>query len=232
MAATAQPTHVAAAGRSAGAVSIGWLGAVDPDTARRVAEEILADPRYHPRRGPRPFAGFFRRLGELLVDPVIRFFRSIGDVLPSVGSPPWLALAAAVVLVAVVLTVRLSAGRGRQRFARGRTGVIHDDDLDAEELERRADEAERHGDLEAAVRLRFRAGLSRLDDAGVVRLRPGLTNAAVSRVLRSPDFDGLAGDFDEVAYGGRPATTVDVRTARSTWPAVVATARSNAGPGQ
>ena len=221
---------VAAARRSAGAVNIGWLGAVDPDAARRVAEEILADPRYHPRRAPRPFAGFFRRLGELLVDPAIRFFRSIGDFLPSVGSPPWLALAAAVIVIAVILTVRLSAGRGRQRFVGRRSAVLLDDEgLDPDELERRADEAERRGDLDTALRLRFRAGLGRLDHAGVVRLRPGLTNAAVSRTLRSRDFDGLANVFDEVAYGGRPATATDVTTARSTWPAVVATARSTVG---
>lgn len=213
-------------------MSVVWLGAVDPDAARRVAQEILADPRYHPRRPPRPFAGFFRRLGELLVDPVIRFFRSIGDLLPSVGSPPWIALAAAVVIIAVVVVLRLSTRRGRQRFTAGRGSAPDDDGLDPDELERRAEEAERRGDLDTALRLRFRAGLGRLDDAGVVRLRPGLTNAAVSRALRSRDFDALAGDFDEVAYGGRPATATDVRTARSTWPAVVETARSSVGAGR
>ena len=206
-----------------------WFGAVDPDSARRVAEDILADPRYHPRRGPRPLAGFFERLGELVVDPIIRFFRSIGEGLPSIGSPPWIALAAGVVIAALVVAVRLSSGRGRQRFAS--RGLIGDDEhgLGPDELERRADDAERRGDLDAALRLRFLAGLARLDDAGIVRLRPGLTNAAVSRALRSRDFDGLANDFDEVAYGGRPATSDDVSAARSTWPAVVATARSGAG---
>jgi hypothetical protein len=205
-----------------------WLGAIDPDAARRVAEDILADARYHPRRGPRPLAGFFERLGELIVDPVIRFFRSIGGGLPDIGSLPWLALAAGVVIAALVVAVRLSSGRGRQRFAS--QGLFGDDEhgLGPDELERRADESERRGDLDAALRLRFLAGLARLDDAGVVRLRPGLTNTAVSRTLRSRDFDGLANDFDEVAYGGRPATTDDVTTARSTWPAVVATARSGA----
>jgi hypothetical protein len=207
-------------------VSVAWLAAVDPDAARRVAQEILADPRYHPRQVPRPFAGFFRRLGELLVDPVIRFFSGIGDILPSVGSPPWLALAAVVVIAALVLTVRLSGGRGRQRFADRRRSAGHDEGLGPDELERRADEAERRGDLDAALRLRFRAGLGRLDETGVVRLRPGLTNAAVSRVLRSPRFDELAGDFDEVAYGGRPATEAQLTTARAGWPAVVEMALS------
>jgi len=210
-------------------VRIVWAGAVDPDAARRVAEDILADPRYHPRRAPRPFAGFFRRLGELIVDPIVRFFRSIGDALPDVGSGAWLALAVAVIVAAVVITLRLSAGRGRSRFAREGGGTPDEDSLDFEELERWADEAERTGDLDTALRLRFRAGLVRLDDVGVVRLRPGLTNTAVSRALRSGDFDGLANDFDEVAYGGRPATSADVTTARSTWPNVVATARSTVG---
>jgi len=205
-----------------------WVGAVDPGTARRAAEEILSDRRYHPSQAPRPFAGLFRRIGELLVDPVVRFFRWIGDLLPDVGTAPWLVLAAAVVIVAVVLTVKLSGGRGRRRFGVGRA-VRHDDGLDPGELERRADEAERQGDFDAALRLRFRAGLGRLDEAGVVRLRPGLTNLAVSRVLRSPRFDELAGDFDEVAYGGRPATEADVATARSSWPEVLTSARSSAG---
>ena len=206
--------------------------AVDPDAARRVARDILADRRFHPNQGPRPFAGLFRRVGELVVDPILRFFAAIGDHLPRVGSRPWLALAALVVVAAGVLTIRLSAGRGRQRFANGRRVSTGGDGLDPDELERRADEAERRGDLEAALRLRFRAGLGRLDDAGVVRLRPGLTNAAVSRTLRSPRFDELAGHFDEVAYGGRPATESDVATARSAWPAVVEGARSTSDAAQ
>ena len=204
----------------------GLLGAVDPDAARRAAEEILADDRYHPRSGPRPFAGFFRRLGELVVDPILRFFTAIGDFFPAVGSAPWLALAAAVVVVAAVLMARLSAGRGRQRFAGGGRASDAEDGLGPGELERRAEEAERDGDLDTALRLRFRAGLLRLAAAGVVRLRPGLTNGTVSETLRSPRFDELAGDFDEVAYGGRPATVTDVATARSAWPAVLDTART------
>ncbi|MDQ1490043.1 MAG: hypothetical protein QOJ23_2557 [Actinomycetota bacterium] len=205
------------------------LGAVDPDGARRVAKDILTDRRFHPHQGPKPFAGFFRRLGELVVDPVLRFFRAVGDVLPSIGSPLWLALAAVVVAAAVVLTIRLSARRGGPRMPGGGRHTADGDGLDPGELERRADEAERRGDLDAALRLRFRAGLVRLADAGAVRLRPGLTNAAVSRTLRSPYFDELAGHFDEVAYGGRPASESDVAAARATWPAVVEAASAAAG---
>jgi hypothetical protein len=188
----------------------------------------LADERFHPRRGPRPFAGFFRRLGELVVDPILRFFRAIGDVFPDVGTVPWLLLAVAVVATAALLTARLSTRQGGRRFAGGAAVGGDEDGLDPDELERRAADAEGRGELDIALRLRFRAGLLRLADAGVLRLRPGLTNAAVSRKLRSPRFDELARDFDEVAYGGRPATPDDIAAARSAWPAVLDAARSTA----
>jgi hypothetical protein len=205
-------------------VSLPLAAAADPDTARQVAKRILADPRFHPRRAPRPFAGFFRRVGELVVDPVGRLLGGLSDRLPHVGTGQWLAVAALVVAAAAVSAVRLSAFRDRRRFPAGgpRRGELG---LDPDELERRAEDAEREGYLEIALRLRFRAGLGRLDQAGVVRIRPGLTNSAVSRAVRSRRFDTLAGEFDEVVYGGRAATEGDVASARAGWPAVVEEAR-------
>jgi hypothetical protein len=93
------------------------------------------------------------------------------------------------------------------------------DDPDA--LEREADEAERAGDLQRAVRLRFRAGLLRLGDRGAIRYRPSVTTGEVRRTLRSSRFDGLAGTFEEVTYGGREADPPDVDAARREWPHVL-----------
>jgi len=89
------------------------------------------------------------------------------------------------------------------------------------ELERLAAEAEERGDLQEAVRLRFRAGLVRLDDKGAIRLRASLTTGEVARRLESPPFERLATDFDEIVYGGRTAEAGDVEVARSEWPRVV-----------
>jgi len=57
--------------------------------------------------------------------------------------------------------------------------------------------------------------------------RPSLRvpNAAAGRALRSRHFDSLADDFDEVVYGGRPATPQDVESARSEWPVLLEEAR-------
>jgi hypothetical protein len=115
--------------------------------------------------------------------------------------------------------------RGRERPGGRRAGFAADAVTDPGELEALAEEAERRGQLAEALRLRFRAGLVRLDLMGALELRPGLTNRAAARTLRSSRFDGLAVDFDEVVYGGRPATADDVGEARSGWPLVLQEAR-------
>ncbi len=204
-----------------------WAGlaAADPARAREAARDILSEEPFTARDLPRPFAGILRRLGELVVDPVQRFLSRLGDSLPDPGSPPWLALAAAVMVVAVVVVLRLARDRGRERPDH-RAGKRAEDGTDPVRLEAQADEAERRGQLAEALRLRFRAGLVRLDRMGVLELRPGLTNRAVARVLRSPRFDGLRVDFDEIVYGGRAATADDVGEARAEWPAVLEEARA------
>lgn len=208
-----------------GPVSLAGLAAADPARARDAARDILSEEPFAGRDFPRPFQGFLRRLGELFVDPVRRFLSDVGDALPDAGSPPWIALALGVVVLAAVVASRLIADRGRER-PRRLAGHADERGTDPADLERRADEAERQGRLAEALRLRFRAGLIRLDSAGAVEFRPGLTNRAVSRALRSPRFDSLAGHFDEVVYGGRSATAGDVGEARSGWPAVLEEARA------
>jgi hypothetical protein len=88
-------------------------------------------------------------------------------------------------------------------------------------LEREADAAERAGDLERALRLRFRAGLLRLDERGAIRYRPSLTTGELRQLLGSATFDDLAARFEQVVYGREPAEPADVEAARNDWPRVV-----------
>ncbi|MCZ7528259.1 MAG: DUF4129 domain-containing protein [Acidimicrobiia bacterium] len=92
---------------------------------------------------------------------------------------------------------------------------------DADGLERAADEAEAAGDLEGAIRLRFRAGLLRLDDAGAVAFRPSLTTGQVARALRLGAFETVGSTHDTVVYGRRPATGDDVERTRRGWEQVL-----------
>jgi hypothetical protein len=135
----------------------------------------------------------------------------------------WLLLSVAVIALAVLVAQRTAqrrAGRALVHARERRYASV----TDPRELERRADEAERLGDLEAAVRLRFRAGLLRLGRKDVIPLRESLTSGQVRRLVRLQEFDRLARDHDEIAYGARSARSDDAEAARTSWPVVVAKA--------
>jgi hypothetical protein len=136
-------------------------------------------------------------------------------------------LAMAVAGIATVAVNVVSARRRRRAAERvaGPGDVPDAATLGPAELERRALEAERDGDLDAAVRLRFAAGLLRLDAIDAIQLRPSLTSGAIGRTLHSPRYDDLASTHDAIAYGGREAAGEDATTAREEWPVVVGEAR-------
>ena len=116
---------------------------------------------------------------------------------------------------------RAAVAVGRDRAARPTTRG-----LDPHQLERQADEAERNGDFERALRLRFLAGLVFLDRAEAIVLRDSLTTGDVRRRLRSHDFDQIAAAFDAVVYGRRPAGREDVAASKAGWTRVLAAARA------
>ena len=89
-------------------------------------------------------------------------------------------------------------------------------------LRREAEAAEALGAFDDAVRLRFRAGLTTLDERGVLEVRPGTPTAVVARRLRSPAFREVAAGFSAVAYGGAEADEGDARAAREGWERVLA----------
>jgi Domain of unknown function (DUF4129) len=200
-------------------VSAGWLAAaaqVDPDRARDQARDILGSRRYKPADVPRPFEGVLEWLGDRL-RPIGDFFSRITESL--VSKIVLAALLAAVIAVIALLVARRRAATGAAGGARGRRS--RDEQVDPARLERDADAAERRGDLDLALRLRFRAGLLRLDRNGAIQFRPSITTGQVARRLRLRDFDDLAITFDAVAYGGRHASETDVRSARAAWPRVL-----------
>lgn len=182
------------------------------DDARR----ILEGRRYNPAQPPRPLRGVLRRLGDWL--------RPVGDLVGRVRIPDWaqVVLAVAVLAGAVAVAARLASRRKAVAVA---TGTLPEhrrkrrDDPGA--IEREADDAERGGDFDLALRLRFRAGLLRLDAAGAVELRPSLTTGELRRRVPSDSLRELTSTFEAVAYAGEPADADDVAAARRDWPRVL-----------
>ncbi len=188
--------------------------------ARAQAREILAQDRFkggHHHEGL--LHGVFVTLGDWL--------ESLTNALPGGPVTGWLLLVAVVVAVTAVVVNVIGAHRRRRAAARvaGPGDVPGAAQLGPAELERRALAAERAGDLDSAIRLRFAAGLLRLDAIRAIDLRPSLTSGAVGRTLRSDRYDGLAVTHDAIAYGGRHAADQDATAAREEWPVVVGEAR-------
>lgn len=187
------------------------------DDARRDADRILDRPKYQPSDVPRPFRGVLEWMGDRL-EPVADAIAEVFDE-PAIGS---------VVLAIVVATVAVAAVTAiRRRDTAAGTAIRHRRDLstDPDTLDRASDEAEQAGDLERALRLRFRAGLLRLHRLGAIDHVEGVTSGQVARRLAMPEFDDMAATFDEVVYGRRRPSVDDVARARATWPVVISGAR-------
>src|SRR5918912_2673852 len=187
---------------------------MDAATARREAAHILSERRFHRHEVPRPFRGLLHALSQV-VEPVVR---ALGDLFgqPLIGWP----LTALIVIAALFLVAQRVRRRAWERLPGG--GERAPRPVDPGRLEREADEAERRGDLEQAIRLRFRAGLLRLDRARAIELEASTTSGEGSRRLRSRDFDDVAGSFDAVVYGRRTPRGEDVELSRAGWRRVLA----------
>jgi hypothetical protein len=194
----------------------------DASAARAQAREILAQRRFRGSEVPRPFAGLLRWLGDRL-QPIADFFDRLSVRVPG-GRPVFFTILGALVLLAAALLARGSIRRraaAAVRAACARSPARED----PASLEREADRAAAAGEWETAVRLRFRAGLLRLDSRDLIEYRPSLTTGEVAEAIFSPAFDRIGTDFDEIAYGGRAAGEADEAASREGWQRVLSEAR-------
>jgi hypothetical protein len=186
----------------------------DAAAAREQAREILSQRRYHDTEVPRPFKGPLGWAGDRLQDVGHWFaglFDDVDGALPGGALVVWLLIAAIVVALAVVVA-RAAIRRRVARVHAPRASAAPTDDPRA--LEREADAAERAGEWERAVRLRFRAGALRL-------AAQAKTTGDIAAELGSPEFERFGAGFDAIAYGGREAAEDDARASRETWAKVL-----------
>lgn len=175
-------------------------------------------------------AGVFHALGRALNAAIGRpakwFYHHallhLGHGFRSVFGGWWLiVLGIAAVGIGVLAGVALVRRRARispkEAPVKGSGGAAEN----PEEIERQASVSENAGDHETAVRLRFRAGLLRLQNKGVIANQGTQTTRHLSETLHSPIFDALADRHEVIVYAGDPATASDSDTARTQWPRLV-----------
>ncbi len=188
---------------------------VDPDAARRNAEQILSDRRFRSSPTPRPLRGPLQWLGDRITSALDH----LGNLFGTLPMLLWVVvLAGFVTFVGWAISKRVQHRNVRAASAREGAPPPVEGPENADALERAADTAERDGDLDQALRLRFRAGLLRLGDRGAIAYRPSVTTGEVRRALGSVRFDDLAGTFEAVAYGGRAADPPALDSSRREWP--------------
>jgi Domain of unknown function (DUF4129) len=194
----------------------------DASASRAQAREILQERRFRGSDVPRPFAGLLRWLGDRL-QPIVDFVDDLAVETPG-GRPLFFSLLCGVVLLVAALLARGSIRRRAAAVARAARARAPSRE-DPVALERDADRAAAAGEWETAVRLRFRAGLLRLDARELIEYRPSLTTGEVAEAIFSPAFDRVGADFDEIAYGGRVAREADEAASRDGWQRVLSEAR-------
>jgi uncharacterized protein DUF4129 len=190
-----------------------------PADARAEAREVLDDARFKGAGLPRPLEKPLAWLSDR-IQPILDRVNDLGGSVP--GGPPvvWTLLAILVLLLASMIT-STSIRRRATAIERARAAAVPEAD-DPHALERSAAEAEHEGQWERAVRLRFRAGLLRLDRRKVLVYRPSLTTGEVARTIKVPAFDEVGSRFDEIAYGGRAAEREDAEASQQGWKDVLA----------
>jgi hypothetical protein len=95
------------------------------------------------------------------------------------------------IIYTFVLAIRGPAARRRQSYVLAQTAV------DTDELLRDAERAGRAGDYIGAIRLLFRAALSRIEAVEKKKLRPGATNRELLRRYKSTPIFGSLQQFVE-----------------------------------
>ncbi len=202
--------HTGARLRALAAISS--IRRVDRASVERATLDILSQSRFADAPPESFWARWQRRAIEWLLDGIAWMVAALGGPLPAAV----LALSI-VTLVGVLLSLTL----GRRRT----TDIRRIEEIkrilaigqDPGELERAAARAGASGDHSKAIRLRFVAGLLRLDGKRLIDFRAALTTGEIGETLSSEVFDELARDFDAVAYGRHIATSEDEARTVSMW---------------
>jgi hypothetical protein len=186
---------------------------VTGDAARRAAQQELRRAEYH-RDDPNLVQRLVNWLG-----------RRIGDLFSgSTGGNVTLLLVILLVAVVIFLVVRAGPPDRSARRARAADPLAP---VPARDHRRIAAELEAAGRWRDALREWLRAVVSSIEERGVLDPRPGRTGAATAREA-GPLLPSLASElaavtaaFDEVWYGGRPATRDDAAAAHRVADAVL-----------
>ncbi len=203
-------------------------GGVDPEEARRLASEILSEPRFQEPSTPRPLRGVLEQVGGWLrpvVESIDDLVSALGRVLPGGEATVWtlLGMRSPRRRRSSPLTWGDAAPERSRRHHKGAGGATKG--ISPHQLEQRRNERSERGSGEGGAVAVPRLELLRLSLARKIRLRESTTSLEIS-ACSTPlgRFEALAASFDEIVYGRRPPTAADLSASKERWRQVLSTA--------
>jgi hypothetical protein len=205
--------------------------------ARQQVHQILSHPPYTAAKNstPRPLAGLLHAIGrglEIAFGPLVRWVSH--HLLAAVGSGftqvfgSWAPVIGMTLTVAVGVALAILLVHRRSRIAhRGEREESVKLAIDPADLEARADRLALDGDYAASFRLRFEAGLIRLESLGLIAGQRTRTDAELTDRIGSAAFDHLARRHEAITFAAQPASERDDEQAKSDWPHVPQEAREH-----
>lgn len=177
---------------------------VERDEARRAAAAELADHRYQEAQ-----PSLVQRVLNWLVEWFSDFFGALSAAAP--GGVAGLVVLG-LLLVVLVVVIRLRVGKLARTRAAGGGEVFGGTRVTAADHRAAAEAAWARGAFDDVVRERFRAIARELDEQGVLEARAGRTADEVASEAGTlmpavqDELRAAARIFDDVHYGGKPAT--------------------------
>jgi hypothetical protein len=196
----------------------GFVRSVDPSD---VAREILAEDRFQPAETPAAVRRPLSWLGQQILDLFSPVGRALKWFFVTMFSSVFSGVIALIIFGFITfLIVRALQGRRRVQAASSALDAAAGVVTDPNELERQAALAAQNGNFAEAVRLRYVAGLRRLEQDTDVPATIASTNGKLRTEVCVAEFDQLSDDFDFIIYGERLADASHDSNAQQRWPQV------------
>lgn len=192
-----------------------------PDEIRRKAAEVLERPEY---QSDTPTGDGSQSLALRIIEWILESIRWLADslsFLPDVIRYPIIVGLIALLIYVAYRIIRGIAGAARLPERGLSTRTRHDTAKSPVEFESLAQAAIDEGRVIEAVRLLFRAGLLRIEQAEKRPQRPGVTNRELLRKYRATPIQEPLRVFVETIdfkwYGGQPASSEDFERCRTAY---------------
>lgn len=197
------------------------------EAAKNAVKKILNGPQFHPPQPPRPFAGilnFFSRYIHKYLGPIINWIKNsiYGPLDRSLNGymyPAILVVVAFFVIIIAAIIIHRRPSTGKKLF---KESEIELPNVDPETLDALAEKAHLDQDYKLSIRLRFKAGLTRLEKRGLIINQQSQTLLQLSEEIPSNTFRTLANDLTLIVYGNECATESLSNFSKLNWPSVLA----------